>query len=130
MQPFVIELRNLASGASSFEWKAGREFFETFGNPDILNAEITVRALVNNHGGTIGVKASIKGFVSVPCDRCLEELPLGVDTSFEENYAPDGMSLDLGQDIYDYVMTSLPMQRIHPEGGCNSETTKYLNAEQ
>lgn len=130
LQPFVIELRNLASGNSSFEWKAGREFFETFGNPDILDADIDVTAVVSNHGLTIGVKAAIAGSVTVPCDRCLEDLQLPVETSFEETYAPEGTQLDLSQDVYDFVLTSMPMQRVHPEGGCNGDTTKYINIEQ
>ena len=127
LQPFVIELRNLPSGTTRFEWEAGREFFEAFGNPDILDAEVRVTALVSNHGLTLDVKAAIAGSVTVPCDRCLEDLQLPVEESFEDRYTPGGTELDLSQDVYDYVVTSLPMQRVHPEGGCNSETTKYLS---
>ena len=127
MQPFVIELRNLPSGKSSFCWTVGREFFETFGDSDILDAAVTVRAEVSNHGLTMDVKADIDGNVTVPCDRCLEDLQLPVETSFEEKYSPEGGELDISQEVYDFVLTSLPLQRVHPEGGCNSETTKYLS---
>ena len=130
MQPFVIELRNLASGHSTFEWQVGREFFETFGNPDILDAFVTVNVQLSNNGLTVLVKAAISGSVTVPCDRCLENLPLPVEVSFEDTYAPEDMLLDLSQDVYDYIITSLPMQRVHAEGSCNSDTTKYLNTEQ
>jgi uncharacterized metal-binding protein YceD (DUF177 family) len=50
-----------------------------------------------------------------------------VETSFEEQYTPEDDELDLSQDVYDYVCTSLPLQRMHPEGECNQETTKYLS---
>ena len=126
MQPFVVELRTLRSGTSEFSWTAGREFFEAFGNPDLLDAEISVTAVVSNHGLTIGVKAAIAGSVTVPCDRCLDSLVIPVDTSFEETYTPESGVLDISQEVYDFVLTSLPMVRVHPEGGCNSETTKYL----
>ena len=126
MQPFVVELRTLRSGTSEFSWTAGREFFETFGNSDLLDAEISVTAVVSNHGLTIGVKAAIAGSVTVPCDRCLDSLVIPVDTSFEETYTPESGVLDISQEVYDFVLTSLPMVRVHPEGGCNSETTKYL----
>ena len=126
MQPFVVELRNLRSGTSEFTWKAGRQFFEDFGDSGVLDADITVTAMVSNHGLTIGVKAAIAGSVTVPCDRCLENLAIPVDTSFEETYTPESMVLDISQEVYDFVLTSLPMVRVHPEGGCNSETTKYL----
>ena len=126
MQPFVAQLRTLRTGTSEFVWKAGRQFFEEFGDSDILDADITVTALVSNHGLTIGVKAAIAGSVTVPCDRCLENLVIPVDTSFEETYTPESDVLDISQEVYDYVLTFLPMVRVHPEGECNGETTKYL----
>ena len=126
MQPFVAQLRTLRTGTSEFVWKAGQQFFEEFGDSGILDADITVTALVSNHGLTIGVKAAIAGSVTVPCDRCLENLVIPVDTSFEETYTPESDILDISQEVYDYVLTSLPMVRVHPEGECNGETTKYL----
>ena len=126
LQPFVIELKALGPGKSAFEWKTGREFFESFGNSDVLDAGIAVSATLVNHGLTIDVACEIRGSVTVPCDRCLEPLELPVDTSFEETFAPESHVLDLNQDVYDFVMTSLPMQRVHGEGGCNSETTKFI----
>ena len=126
MQPFVAQLRTLRTGTSEFVWKAGRQFFEEFGDSGMLDADITVTALVSNHGLTIGVKAAIAGSVTVPCDRCLENLVIPVDTSFEETYTPESDILDISQEVYDYVLTSLPMVRVHPDGECNGETTKYL----
>ena len=108
-------------------WKAGREFFEGFGNSDILDAGVDVQAVLHNHGVTVDVECSIEGFVTVPCDRCLDDLRLSVQTSFEDVYTPDSDELDLSQDVYDYICTSLPLQRVHPEGGCNPETIKYLS---
>lgn len=127
LQPFVIELKALGPGKSLFEWKSGREFFESFGNSDVLDADISVSAKVHNHGLTIEVECEISGWLTLPCDRCLEELELPVETSFAESYTQESDVLDLSQDVYDFVMTSLPMQRLHPEGECNGETTKYLS---
>ncbi len=127
MQPFVVKLTSLAPGKSHFTWHAGPEFFEIFGNTEILDADLEVTAEVLNHGLTADAACSVSGSVTVACDRCLEDLVLPVETSFEESYAPEGDELDLRQDVYDYVCTSLPIQRVHPEGECNQETTKYLS---
>ena len=86
-----------------------------------------VRARVVPHGLTTDVECSIEGSVTVPCDRCLEALKLPVETGFSEVYTPEGDELDLSQDVYDYVCTSLPLQRVHEEGQCNQETVKYLS---
>lgn len=127
MQPFVIRLTGLKSGVTVYDWQAGQEFFETFGNADILDADISVEVEVNNHGLTIDAECSINGSVTVACDRCLGDLVLPVETSFSESYSPEGGELDLSQDIYDYVCISLPLQRVHPDGECDQETTRYLS---
>ena len=127
MQPFVVKLTSLPPGKSHFKWHAGAEFFEVFGNTEILDADLEVAATVRNHGLTVDAACEIAGSVTVACDRCLEDLAIPVETSFEETYAPEGDELDLGQDVYDYVCISLPLQRVHPEGECNQETTKYLS---
>ena len=127
LQPFVVKLTALAPGTSHFTWHAGAEFFEKFGNAEILDADLEVTADVRNHGLTAEAACEIAGTVTVACDRCLEDLVLPVETSFEESYTPEGDELDLGQDVYDFVCISLPLQRVHPEGECNQETTKYLS---
>ena len=127
LQPFVVKLTSLAPGKSHFSWHAGPEFFEIFGNQEILDANLEVTADVHNHGLTADTACVITGSVTVACDRCLEDLVIPVETSFEESYAPDSDELDLRQDVYDYVCISLPLQRVHPEGECNQETTKYLS---
>ena len=127
MQPFVVQLTSLAPGTNRLEWHAGAEFFETFGNVEILDADLEVTAEVASHGLTADASCEIAGSVTVACDRCLEDLVIPVETSFEEQYTPEDDELDLSQDVYDFVCTSLPLQRVHPEGECNQETTKYLS---
>ena len=127
MQPFVVKLTSLAPGKNPFKWHAGAEFFEAFGNVEILDADLEVTAEVVCHGLTAEASCGIAGSVTVACDRCLEDLVIPVETSFAEQYTPDEDELDLSQDVYDFVCTSLPLQRVHPEGECNQETTKYLS---
>jgi uncharacterized metal-binding protein YceD (DUF177 family) len=37
--------------------------------------------------------------------------------------------IDLAQWMYEYVVVSMPMQRVHPEGQCDSEMLKYISDE-
>ena len=148
MQPFVIPLSGLTQGGTQFSWRADGQFFGNSGNTDILDADLEVDVHVEKAVRFFGVDASIRGWVKVLCDRCLEELTLPVETSFRlsvkfgENaetadagdreivMIPDGSSeLDLAQFVYDYTCISLPMRRVHPEGECNPEALKYLSVE-
>ena len=127
MQPFIVKLNALPSGVSHQEWRADGSLFGIFGNSDILDADLSIKLKLHNHGVTVDAECGIEGTVTVQCDRCLEDLIIPVATSFEESYVVEGDELDLSQDIYDYVCISLPLQRVHPEGECNEETVKFIS---
>ena len=145
---FLIPLNGLASGKTVYRWTAGREFFEEFGNSDILDADLKVEAEVEKSGHYIGIDCHIYGSLTVECDRCLCDLAVPVDTlgkfsvkfgsgdgaasAAEEDgreivFLPEAdTDLDLGQIIYDYACLSLPVQRVHEEGGCDPEVIRHL----
>lgn len=129
MQPFVIPIKGLKSGRNDFEWSVGKEFFESFESTEVLDAELFVEVSVECDGDSIELGCAIDGTVTVICDRCLEPLTLPVNTEFElgDDELDPVRDIDLRQDVYDFVMIALPMQRVHPEGGCNGETLKYLS---
>lgn len=127
MQPFVVNISSLSSGVNTFSALANREFFDGFGNSEILDATVKVDMALRNRGSSIEASCTIEGSVVVSCDLCLEPLSIDVQTSFEETYYPEGNELDLSQDVYDYIITALPLRRVHPEGECNEETTKYIS---
>ena len=157
MQPFAIALNGLAQGGTRFNWHADGKFFGNFDNSEILDSDLSVGVHVEKAARFLGVDCVIEGTVKVVCDRCLEDLTLPVATGFrlsvkfgEEAAAgtpgggyersdaddreivmiPAGESeLDLSQFIYDYVCTSLPMRRVHPDGECNPEAVRYLKDE-
>lgn len=125
LQPFVVNLS--ARGAVDFSAVADKQFFENFGNSEILDADIKVDAKIRNRGTGVDVDAVISGKVTVPCDLCLEPVEIGIETGFQESYIPEGEELDLSQDVYDYVCTALPLHRVHPEGECDEDTIKFLS---
>ena len=148
---FIIPLNGLAAGESRFSWHAGKEFFDAFGNEEIIDADIDVSVIVEKSGRYLGVDCIADGFVVVPCDRCLEDLRMSVEADVmlsvkfgdEESsddrqegereivFIPEGEAeLDLSQIIYDYVYLALPMQRHHAEGECNPEAVRYLAGEE
>ena len=129
-----------------FSWQAGKEFFESFENTEILDAHLDADVRVEKSGRYIGVDCDVRGEVKVECDRCLDELdmPIDVEIRLSVKYGSEESSeepqpgerevvfvpetdaeLDISQIIYDYVCLSLPMQRTHEPGECNPEAMKY-----
>ena len=145
MQPFVIPVNGLTQGSTRFDWRADGAFFDSFDQSEIRSADLSVSVRVEKSGRYTGVDGTVEGTVTVLCDRCMEELVLPVRTEFllsvkygeeagdadagdrEIVMLPEGEAdLDLSQIVYDYVNISLPLRRVHPEGGCNPQTLKYL----
>ena len=146
---FIIPLNGLTVGENVFSWQAGKEFFDSFENSEILDAHLDADVRVEKSGRYIGVDCDVRGEVVVECDRCLDELDMPVDVEIrlsvkygsEESsedpqagerevvFVPEtDAELDLGQIIYDYVCLSLPMQRMHDEGECNPDVMKHYGA--
>lgn len=150
-EDFIVPLNGLAQGRTAFRRSVGKEFFERFGNSDILDAGLDVAYEVEKSGRFIGVDCEISGKVTVACDRCLRDLELPVSTGFnlsvkfgdepadgeiaEEGgreivYLPENEAdYDLSQVIYDYACLSLPTQRVHGDGACDPEVLRYLSSE-
>jgi len=146
---FIVPLNGLAQGRTEFRRSVGKEFFERFENSEILDAGLEVDIVVEKSGRFIGVDCGIDGDVTVTCDRCLADLVIPVQTGFSLSVKfgdtdSDGdmegdrevvvlpvtdTDLDLGQTVYDYICLSLPVQRVHEDGGCDPETLRYLGSE-
>ena len=145
---FSIPLNGLAAGETRFSWHAGKEFFDSFENTEILDADVDIEVRAEKSGRYLGVDCEVEGDVTVECDRCLEDLKMPVDSHIalsvkygdEENqeehqegereiiFVPqDSAEFDMSQIIYDYICLALPIQRVHEEGGCNPETIKYYD---
>ena len=75
---YDLPLNGIPAGKSEFAWKADKKFFESYGNTEILDADLRVEAVVEKSGRYIGVDCQIEGSVTTLCDRCLEELQLPV----------------------------------------------------
>ena len=147
-EEFIIPLNGLKPGKKSSSWHVGTDLFRDFGNTDILDADLTAEVSVEKSGSYIGIDCDMEGTLTVPCDRCLEDVSLDVDASAAlkirigvdpdpENDEEDGRELvcmpageddfDFAQLIYDYACLSLPLQCCHPEGMCNPLAERYLN---
>ena len=143
---FIIPLNGLAVGKNEFFIRAGKDFFESFENEEILDADLQIRILVEKSGRYVGVDCDVEGTITVECDRCLDPLEMPVDEQVrlsvkfgeEENaetgqdserevvfVKEDDAELDMSQIVYDYACLALPMQRMHEDGGCNPDVMKY-----
>lgn len=134
---FIISVNGLSLGRTEFCAGADKEFFAKFDNEEILDADLEVTVLASKEVEKVDFDVKIAGTLTVTCDRCCSPvaMPVDVDAVFrlqlkgqgaasedapEEVFLPQGSDqLDLGQEIYDYSLLALPLQRFHSEGECD-----------
>ncbi|MEG2122115.1 MAG: DUF177 domain-containing protein, partial [Rikenellaceae bacterium] len=123
-------------------------FFDFFDNEEVINADFNVDIAITKGLGATKIDISINGTITVPCDRCLAdaEFPIEYETtlyikqsdsvkeSYWDNDGDDEIiwinaqagEVDLRQYLYDTIMLSLPLQRIHEDGECDAEVIKNI----
>lgn len=147
---YAIHIGGVAAGKSEYEFEVKGELFREFGNTQVLDADIVVKAVLEKGSGWMNLVCAGSGTVVVECDRCLEELELPI--AFESNLAirpaklgeepevsdefivvdPSEAEVDIKQFIYDTICVNIPLKRVHRQGDCNpqmEERLKNLRAE-
>ena len=132
---YKVELASLKDGHYEQDFEIGKEFFENMENPDVLDANVHVHLDLEKRNDCYDCTFTLKGTVSIPCDRCLDPIELPVDTQYHV-VVKYGDSYDDGADnllvipysnsylnvayiLYDTILLSIPLRHVHPQGKCN-----------
>ena len=144
---FEISVNGLASGETTFLGHADKAFFVKFDNYEVLGADLRVTFVADKQPDFVDIDCNMCGTITVPCDRCMEPVAMPVSTGasfrldfrggsasaedseeYEEVFLPEGSDiLDLGQDVYDYSLLALPLQKFHKEGECDPAALACLS---
>ena len=138
-----LNLRTAATAETPCKLIVEDSFFTNLDQEEIEKGKLSVDVWVKKYGEGYKIKYSIKGVVSVLCDRCLTEIEypievederlIGVEESgttdeYDEvlTSGKEEMEYDLSWSICEIVELSLPMQRVHPEGQCDEKAIEIL----
>ncbi|MCQ2258548.1 MAG: DUF177 domain-containing protein [Bacteroidaceae bacterium] len=141
---YRIDLLDSQLKGKHFEYVIGDEFFE---NIEGLIHRGQLHSIVDCVGTGSIYKFVIhtEGVVIVPCDRCLADLELRIETTDElsvklgDNYSDEGDCvvvseaegyLDLAQFIYEFVALSMPISCCHEPGKCDDTMMEELSRHQ
>ena len=143
----LVDLNGLTSGERLWSGALDGKFFVSFGNTEILDADVSVEIKARKNEAKVLVDILMKGSLTVNCDRCLEELQIPVESEALLEVRHEGRTetapeddrelvfigveeteLDLSQVVYDYLCLSLPIQRHQEDVQCTLQVLKYLNS--
>lgn len=147
---FEIAWLGLKIGAHVYEFSIGDEFMRERGAPaETHDWAAQVKLTFDRQSSFFRLHFDVSGSVTVPCDRCgddftlqlWDEATLLVKLTGEDDEAEDANEeadvafvsrqetvLDISGWVYEFVMLSLPIQKVHPDGACNPEALKLLSS--
>lgn len=132
---YKLMLKSLPEGKHSFEYHLDKQFFINMENADVRDADVKVMLDVDHRGDAYMLAFRLTGTLTVLCDRCLDELPLDIDTTYAltvkygEEYNDDSDTLlvipesdnylNVAYMLYDTAVLAIPPRHVHPQGKCN-----------
>ena len=138
-------MRSLTEGKHEFKYDLDNKYFALIddGTADIKRGNLKVVVSLNKTSTIFELNFDISGFVLVPCDRCLDDINMNVETKnklvvkFGKEYSEesdeiviipeDDGEINIAWFLYEFIVLSLPAKRIHPPGTCNKTMSSKLN---
>ncbi len=131
LQQYSIGFSGLSNGSHSFSFEMDTAFFHAFEESEVKQALVEVQLEMEKSHRMLELDFHLKGWVQLPCDRCLEAYRQNVDQQqklfvklgheYKEEsedvvVIPEGESdFNIAQYIYEYIHLGLPIKRVHPD---------------
>lgn len=143
----IIDLRQVAQSANALSFDLADEYFSALEQDEILGGNLCLNLQVKEQAYECFVlKMFIEGDVRVACDRCMDDLILSVrETGEVKIYAGNsdfvtdedvktpiggGYKYDVAWDVYETILLSLPLQRMHAIQECNPDIVAMISNEE
>lgn len=139
---YKLPLKSLAPGVHEFDYTVDKQFFVNMEYTDVRDADMAVHLTIDYHGDIYRLNFEIAGTLTMLCDRCLDDLILPIDTSYNINveYGDDyndesddllviptsDNDLNVAYMIFDTIVLQIPMKHVHPAGQCNRAMSALL----
>jgi uncharacterized metal-binding protein YceD (DUF177 family) len=147
LKEYLIPFAGLKIGKHQFEYQVDKKFFEHFDFDEYNDVNIKVDVILEKKSTMLELHFKHKGTINVPCDVTNEDFDLPVkgkltlivkfgeafnDENEELLILPHGeFQVDVSQYIYELIVLSVPVKRIHPgvkDGTLENEAVKALEA--
>jgi len=141
LETFKIDLKGLKEEETLLEYHLDDNYFEAIDAPEVRRGELCVKLSIHRAADFFELDFHTDGTVHIPCDLCLEDMDLAVNTDnklvvkFGEDYSEeddlvtvveDEGILDTSWFIYEFIALNIPIKHVHAPGKCNPAMIKML----
>jgi len=139
---YKVDLKNMQQDVQICEYLLDSLFFTNIGSEDIQKGRVNARLTISKKGGAFDLSFTFSGVVVVPCDRCLDDMDLPIETTahlivkFGKDYAEESDEIvvipevegkiNLTWFLYEFIALAIPIKHVHAPGKCNKQMTSKL----
>lgn len=138
---YNVDLKGMKASSLDMEFDLDNAFFADIDGEEFQKGTVKAKVTVKKGRDIFDFSFALTGTVVVPCDRCLDDLEIEVDTvntlrvKLGDSYADEGDiviipeqegDLNIAWYLYEFIVLALPMKRVHAPGKCNHEMTGRL----
>ncbi len=142
---YLIPFVGLKLGKHKFEYQINNAFFEIFDYNEFQNSDIKVNVVLDKKSTLLEISFKHEGTINVPCDLTSEDFDLPIKgkmkliVRFGDAFNNDNEELlilpfgefeiDIAQYIYEMIVLSVPLRRVHPgikDGSLKTEALTKL----
>lgn len=133
-----LSLSSLPFGKQDFNYHLDGKFFNEIEDSEVRSGSVDVALNVNHlQEGIYELDFVCNGIITIPCDRCLDDMEHNVDTNYHltvkmGDTLDDSLdnvlvipsswtTLDLAPIVRDTVLLTIPMMHVHSPGDCNED---------
>ena len=139
---YTIDLKNLTPGTHDFEYLLENKFFVDIDGNEVQKGHVHVQLTVKKSLMAFELNFQIVGTVIIPCDRCLDDMELPIETQdklivkFGKEYAEESDeivivpeeegTINVAWFIYEFIALAIPIKHVHAAGKCNKAMAAKL----
>ncbi len=139
---YKIDLKNLSQGVHEYEYSLENKFFMDIDGTEVQKGKVKVHLSLKRSSMMFEMNFQINGIVWVPCDRCLDDMELPIETQnrlvvkFGKEYAEESDeivvipeeegAINLAWFLYEFIVLTVPMKHVHQPGKCNKSMSSKL----
>lgn len=143
LDSYKIDLKNMRTDVAEYQFALDDAFFEAVEGTLVKSGKADADLKIRESGGAYVFTFHIKGTVHVPCDRCLDDMDVEIETErmltvkLGDEYADEGDMMILPYEdailnvawiIYEFIVLEVPLTHVHEPGHCNVEMMEALAA--
>lgn len=139
---YNVDLKNLAPGVHEIEYLLENKFFVDIDGDQVQKGKVKVCLTLKRSSIMFEMDFRVEGVVMIPCDRCLDDMELSIDTrnrlvvKFGKAYAEesdevvvipeDEGAINLAWFLYEFIALAIPIKHVHAPGKCNKTMSSKL----